>query len=74
MTCAWIVGGPLEDVEDARVARMRLILYSSAKPLPPWICSALSRAGPGHARASQLGHPASRGRSGGRCPFFHAEK
>jgi hypothetical protein len=38
----------------------REILYSSAKPLPPWICTALSAAAPATRAASSFAMPASR--------------
>jgi hypothetical protein len=60
MTCAWISAAPSK-IERMRASqRTRLIGYSSAKPLPPWICSALSAAAQAMRAASSLAMPASR--------------
>ncbi len=54
--CACDFGSAFEYVENACIAQMRDTGVSSAKPLPPWICTALSAQRPGHARRDQLRH------------------
>ena len=56
ITCAWISPAPSKIFRMRASHSTRLIGYSSAKPLPPWICSALSAARPRDARRQQLGH------------------
>ena len=56
MTCAWISAAPSKMLRMRASHRMRETGNSSAKPLPPWICTALSAADPGDARRQQLRH------------------
>ena len=53
--------GALEDIQDTRIGQHAAeIGYSMAKPLPPWICSALSAAAQATRAASSFAIPASR--------------
>src|SRR5215472_9444742 len=44
ITCAWISAAPSKMLRTRASHSTREIGYSSAKPLPPWICSAPSAA------------------------------
>ena len=56
MTWAWISAAPSK-IERMRASqRTREMGYSRAKPLPPWICRALSAHRPGDAGGEELGH------------------
>ena len=56
ITCAWISAAPSKMLRMRASQRIREIGYSSAKPLPPWIWSALSADDPGDARGEELRH------------------
>ncbi len=56
MTCAWISAAPSKIDRMRASHRMRDTGNSMAKPLPPWICTALSAFGPGDPRREQLRH------------------
>ena len=56
MTCAWISAAPSKMLRMRASHSTRLIGYSSAKPLPPWICRALSAAAQATRARQQLGH------------------
>src|SRR6185295_10859488 len=60
MTLAWISAAPSKMLRMRASHKTRLIGYSSANPLPPWICSALSAAAQATRAASSLAMPASR--------------
>src|SRR6185436_2292785 len=60
MTCAWISAAPSKIDRMRASHNTRLTGYSSAKPLPPWIWSALSAAAQAARAASSLAMPASR--------------
>ncbi len=56
MTWAWISAAPSK-IDRMRASQStRLIGYSSAKPLPPWICKRVVGGGPGDAGGEELGH------------------
>src|ERR1051326_8877307 len=60
ITCAWISAAPSK-MERIRASHStRETGYSSAKPLPPWICTALSAAAQATRAASSFAMPASR--------------
>ena len=56
MTCAWISAAPSKMLRMRASQRMRDIGNSSAKPLPPWICTALSASAQATRAAEQLRH------------------
>ena len=56
MTCAWISAAPSKMLRMRASHSTRLTGYSSAKPLPPWICRALSAAAQATRAREQLGH------------------
>src|SRR5215467_13630897 len=60
MTCAWISAAPSKMLRMRASHRMRETGNSSAKPLPPWICTALSALAQATRAAKSLAMPASR--------------
>ena len=56
MTWAWISAAPSKILRMRASHRMRDTGNSSAKPLPPWICTALSASAQATRAAEQLGH------------------
>src|SRR6185503_901275 len=60
MTCAWISAAPSKMLRMRASHKMREAGNSSAKPLPPWICTALSAFAQATRAASSFAMPASR--------------
>src|SRR5262249_14618641 len=60
MTCAWISAVPSKMLRMRASQRMRETGNSSAKPLPPWICTALSALAQATRAARSFAMPASR--------------
>src|SRR5262245_10918921 len=60
MTCAWISAAPSKIDRMRASQRIRETGNSSAKPLPPWICTALSALAQAMRAASSFAIPASR--------------
>ena len=60
MTCAWISAAPSKIDRIRASHKTREIGYSSAKPLPPWICTALSAADQATRASKSFAMPASR--------------
>ena len=56
MTWAWISAAPSKILRMRASHRMRETGNSSAKPLPPWICTALSAAAQATRAARELRH------------------
>src|SRR5262249_41652083 len=60
MTCAWISAAPSKMLRMRASQRIRETGNSSAKPLPPWICTALSALAQATRAARSFAMPASR--------------